>query len=414
MIQQPQRPLLANGSKSPCLALVITTMVRGLGRPLGMAAILFSGAAYADEQLGYLKPYAGIHVGYDDNVVRSDERGSLPAALAEQGSTYQRLEVGADARTYVGQQQLNLSGGVWRQRYDDLDELDHTGVKAKALWKIRAGEDWKGQLYYDFSRLLREFEYLSVPEAGIRETGTIGARVSRSLGYRHQVEVFASHADVSIERDRNIEVDRDVLGARYSHALSAGNRVGAELRYLQREGDNQSLSNTPASNDFEQTSIGPFLRWAVGAKSQLDAFVGYANRKPEDSVADEYSGLVADIEFSWQVSTKSDLVVSAWRKASNLNDEISNYALVQGLRLEPTWQASEKVSLSAFGTYENRDFRGGVGREDDVFKAGAAVTWRLPKSLSMTLRYEHGDRDSSRALTDFDFNVTSLEVRLSP
>lgn len=413
MTQQSQRPLVAKKLQEQCLATAVGAVVKSLSRPVGLIGLLLAGAAQADDQLGYLKPYVGINLGYDDNVVRLDDQASLPASIEDRSSTFQKLEVGADARTYVGQQQLNFTGSLWRQRYDDIDALDYTGIQAKAAWKIKAGENWKGQLYYDFSRMLREFEYLSVAEAGIRESGTIGVRASRALGYRHQVEVFASHADVSIERDRSIDVsqdvDRDVLGARYTHALTAGNRVGAEIRYLQRDGDTQ-LTN----NDFEQTSVGPFLQWAVGAKSRLDAFVGYANRKADDRNADDYSGLVADVEFSWQASTKSALVASAWRKASNLNDEISNYALVQGLKLEPTWQASEKLSFSAFGTYENRDFRGGTGRDDDVFKAGAAVTWLLPKSLRMTLRYEHGDRDSSRALTDFDFNTTSLELQLRP
>lgn len=397
-----------------CLASSIGVIVKSMAPPVGLAALLIAGVAHGDEQLGYLKPYAGVSLGYDDNVVRSDDRRNLPVSLDNQSSSYQRLEAGVAARTYVGQQQLNLEGSLWRQRYDDLDALDYTGVDAKASWKIKAGENWKGQVFYSFSRMLREFEYLSAPEAGVRETGTIGARASRSLGYRDQLEVFASHADVSIERAQDIDVDRDVLGLRYTHALSAGNRVGAEVRYLKREGESQEIAGFNGSNDFEQTSVGPFLQWAIGAKSRLDAFVGYANRDPEDSAAREFTGLVADIEFSWQASTKSELVTSAWRKASNLNDEISDYALVQGLRVEPTWQATEKLSLSAFGTYENRDFRGGSNRDDDVFKAGAALTWQLPQSLSMTLRYEHGDRDSSRAQTDFDYNVTSLEVRIDP
>lgn len=414
MTQQLQRPLVAKKKiQDQSLARGVSAIVTRIGWPLGFAGLLWAGAAQADDQLGYLKPYAGVNLGYDDNVVRLDDRSGLPASIDNRSSTFQKLEVGADARTYVGQQQLNFTGSLWRQRYDDIDALDYTGINAKAAWKIKAGQNWKGQLYYDFSRMLREFEYLSIAEAGVRESGTLGVRASRALGYRHQLEVFASHSDVSIERARSIDVsqdvDRDVLGARYTHALTAGNRVGAEIRYLKRDGQTQ-LTN----NNFEQASVGPFLQWAVGAKSQLDVFVGYAKRKADDSSADDYSGLVADLEFAWQASTKSALVASAWRKASNLNDEISNYALVQGVRLEPTWQASEKLSFSAFGDYENRDFRGGIGRDDDVFKAGAAVTWLLPKALSMTLRYEHGDRDSSRALTDFDFNTTSLELQFRP
>jgi len=98
---------------------------------------------------------------------------------------------------------------------------------------------------------------------------------------------------------------------------------------------------------------------------------------------------------------------------SNLGDEIAEYAVVDGVSIEPIWYLTEKVNLRVEASYENRNFQVDPfksDRQDDVGAAGAFVDWEIARNIKLSAGIDSERRSSTRALQDYDFNRFQIQV----
>ena len=381
--------------RRPQLAALITLTALGLGVTPGGQAI----ERKIDPDISY-GSYVGVGALLDSNVSRS-AANELDSAITE-------VSAGLRKKFEMGQQSVTLVANLAHHEYDETSELSHTGGDLLVRYGYVVGRNWRGDVSFAHIRTLRDQENLTDLDGGLRTTNRINANVIRALSANSQLELRLAQSMIDIERNLAVDgdVDRSRAILRYRHEFQPGKAVGVEANYLER-----SAQGSDALNDFEQQSFGVFGEWLLGSKTQLKARVMQTNRELE--LSEEFSGVTGAAELNFALSERSGLQIGAARYASNLSDESVGYAVIDQFSVTPRWQPTSNLSLSAFARLENRDFEGTSLREDDVLRAGIEIAWRVLRASEIVLSYEHGDRSSSDANFDFDYNIISLQFRLA-
>ena len=105
-------------------------------------------------------PYAFAGVRTDSNLFRSSNN--------EENETIWRLGAGFKSDYKLSRQHLILDLDVFRDIYNNFDELDYTGVDGLAKWKWQAGNLWSGNLGYKYNRSPRSYNQ-GIPGAITRD-----------------------------------------------------------------------------------------------------------------------------------------------------------------------------------------------------------------------------------------------------
>jgi hypothetical protein len=135
----------------------------------------------------------------------------------------------------------------------------------------------------------------------------------------------------------------------------------------------------------------------------------------------DFSGLIGEATVSWKATGKTQVNLIVSRDLSNLADEISNYAVIDAVQLEPSWDITAKTTLRGTAAFERRDFKGAdelllieVGlpdRQDDVTLAELWLDWKALRNVTLSLGYGYENRNSTREI--WNYNADFIEARFS-
>ena len=351
-------------------------------------------------------PYASIGYGYDSNIFRYDDEVRVEGGQSDQ---FLMANAGFDAEILVGQQRHELSGVISRTAFDTHDELDYTGAKATAIWHWSAAGAYTGTLGYKYRRTPRDFanQFSLDKEQDIRTEHQFLGSADIDLPGHWIIGGRAEASDISFSESEALDLQRTTLGATGTYVSAAGNEIGLDAEYVDGEYQEDRLG------DFEEYTVGPFLEWKLTERTQLQARVGYTARDNLDSASEDYDGMTGRLALDFTDSGRSKFTASIYRDLSNLGDEIAEYAVVDGVRLEPSWQFANGLDLRLVGGYEKRDFKAqlpGEAREDDVVIAGAFAEWGISRHFRVSLGIDTERRSSTRELQDYDFNRIQLQL----
>ena len=377
--------------------------------PLVLSSHLAQAAESQDDS--FWIPYVGVTGGYDSNLLRRSSLAPIPESFGgDESTTFGTVFAGLRAEETYGRQRFTFDGELARRTYQDLDTLNHTGGSVDVAWHIKAGLNWTGQVTYNYLRNLRNFEFLEALTDDPRRSGRVGFKLIRTLGTRSQLELSGHHTDIRLDtpipgaEDRLI--DRDNLGLRYTYALGRQAKVGALVEHEVRDG----VSNSDLG-DFDHTSAGVFLQWSLTNKTHLEAEVHYAERDLDIPNGNDFDGVLGKLNFQWETTGKSTVQARYDRRLSNLADEIPGIALIDEIRIQPTWSPTDKIELGAYVHFERRNFRSEQDREDRLFTTGGTFTWSLPRSIELSLLAEHRNREGNSPLSDYNGTIVSLTLQ---
>jgi len=387
--------------------------IRGsLTLALSIAACLATPVRADDETatrlLDALNPYASIGYGYDSNVFRYDnDLETVPGGRSDQ---FVVLSAGFESNSLqVSQQKYDLSGEINHTLFNDHDDLDYTGGKFNAIWHWVAGQTLAGDLGYRFKRALRDFANQSSLDKtqDIRTEHQLLAAADIDLPGPWKTGVRGDVSDISFSENDTLDMRRTTLGANVDYVTTAGNVVGFDAEYVLGDYDINNVAN------FDEYTVGPTLQWKFTTRSQLEAKVGFTSRNNDSPTRADYDGITGRVTFTTAENGRYQLKAEAWRDLSNLGDEIAEYAVVDGVSIEPIWNLTEKVNLRIDASYENRDFQVDPlksDRKDDVAAAGAFVDWEIGRNIKLSIGIDSERRSSTRALQDYDFNRFQIQV----
>jgi len=354
-------------------------------------------------------PYASLGYGYDSNIYRIDDAAP---SIGERSDQYAMLQAGFDFNHEPGLQKFQLNAEIGHTFFNEHDDLDYTGGRALARWQWETTEGATGDLGYRFKRSLRDFANQDRLDKvkDIRSEHTLFASGNLDVAEHWRVGMRGALADIGYSETEALDLQRTTLGVRADYLSGAGNRVGLDAEYVLGRYD----SNEGA--DYDEYTVGPALDWQLTDRTSVSAIVGYTVRDNDSPLREDYDGITGKLEVDVAGNGGPALTATVYRDISNIGDEVAEYAVVNGVSVEPRWQLSSAVELRLEARYENRDFQVPDdilipdARDDDVYGGGAFVDWNVRPNVTVSLGVDTEQRSSSREFRDYDFVRAELQV----
>jgi hypothetical protein len=387
------------------------------------AASLPAPRAAADWQDAH--PYASTTLIYDTNLLRRDlDQPGVGDEDPAESDLYTRLEAGFNADLDRGRNRYLIDGFAYRNIYDNFGYLNHGSGRARARWLFNQEQRWFGDLGYVFDRRMRDFSNQIDPIRDFRTERRPFGTLSRWVGERARVEIGVADADIDYHQNNALDLNRRSATIAGIYETDLGNTVRIQIEHI-----DGSFAQVPEQEvepetvrDFTETRTGPLLQWQVTAQTRIDAQFGYTKREHDNPSRPDYSGFTGRLTMiRGEASADNRLNLSVYRDVSSLGDEIANYAVVDGLSIEPSWRLTPKTSLRVTAAFEDRNFRGlrdelesntdlGI-RTDRVYSAGIWADWAATDVFALTVGYNAERRSSSRPLRDYEFGHLEVQFR---
>ncbi len=396
---------------------------RDLARAAAILAILatanvMSQPAFADtsdkshgaDSLGHFldvtNPYVSAQYTNDSNVLRLDDI----QPVENRADQYVTLAAGFNTEIKSGQQQYQLLGEFNSTNYNHHSEIDYNGGKAAAIWHWSANELTTGSLGYRYSRTLRNFENELAPrrDFDVRTENRVFASGDRDLPGNWKLGARGDFAEVTYNHTTSLDIHRSTGGLSLGYNSNAGNIWGVDLEYI-----DGSYTNVP-KQDFKEYTIGPTLEWKFTVRTQLNGKIGYTARDNASAARPPYSAVTGRFALTIADAGRGSLIATAWRELSTFGDEIAEYAVVNGLSLEPAWTLSNGITIRLKGSYENRDYVVVTGPEpdrlDDVGLVSGYLDWPIGRHFKITGGISRGRRSSTRLYQDYEFFQQQIQI----
>jgi len=134
--------------------------------------------------------------------------------------------------------------------------------------------------------------------------------------------------------------------------------------------------------------------------------------------ARSYAGWNGRISADYFPAGKTVLNFAVFREIGNSDDTFSSYSLNTGTTLGAAWLVTDKITLRANGSFENRDYQGapvaviiGTARNEDTLSGSLSVSYQPVRMATIDLGLQAGSRDSNIDVNDYNFHAVFVSVR---
>ncbi len=389
---------------------------------LSVAALWQSGVTptFADTGL-----YALVDTTRDNNLFRLSDSTNTRAAIGtdERSDTFTRGELGINSDLNVGRQHFNVTANANRTMFNRYSFLDNTGGAANALWDWTVGNQWQGNLGYQYNRSLASFELQGAgQDRRTQVTEFANAFYRLHPSWRTHVAVDRTNTDYSLASAASLEFEGRSGEIGLQYIAPSENNVGIRLRTTRGDLPNRQIVNGVAvDNSYDQTETGFTFEWRIAGHSRLYGGVDHTRREHEQFPARDFSGTTGRLNFDWNETDRVTWRIAAWRRLTESdNDLTATYTVSDGVLLSPTWAISNKVRLEATAMRIKRDFRGDpqvlllvlTDRQDVARSGRLGLSYLLAPKFGFNVGYAVEKRSSNVALADYDDRIIDAGVRV--
>lgn len=316
---------------------------------------------------------------------------NLRAGLAQQlyadNNDEDRLDwdVGADGRIDITRD-TNISAGLsYAQLHEDRGAPNAIGNAAEPTEYsvFQANVAFSHRFNRVTSRIgatYADYDFDTVPLLG-------GGTLNQDFRNREQFTQFL-RLGYDVSPDTNVYVQGTLNQRKYDQQ--------PPVVALNRDSDGYSIV---AGADFRLTNL-----------AQGGVYVGYQSQDYDDPTLPEIDGLAFGASVDWFVTP---LTTVRFEAASSVEETISAGASGYtdnsvGLRIDH--ELMRNVILGGRASFAKQDYEG-IGRTDDVTRAGLSVDYLLNRNLSLRLGYDYTDRDSNVLGLDYTRNEVGLTLK---
>ena len=243
--------------------------------------------------------------------------------------------------------------------------------------------------------------------------------------YRHNFARFFTVVGGGVQRlfyedvgdTDNSQRDRWEYGARARLGYQLSPRIGTFVQgnYSYRDYDDDQLID---GNEVSRNSHG--YRAAVGTEVDITSIlfgemsVGYSWRDYTASELNDANGWGAEGSLTWNATPLTSIILSASTGIDEttviFEGDAAEANFQHTVALDVNHELLRNVLLNANVGYARDDFEG-TNRTDNIFAAGAGVSYLLNRNLSVDARYRFTTRDSDD--NDIEFNRNIVMVGLT-
>jgi hypothetical protein len=357
-------------------------------------------------------PYASLEYAYDSNIFRLDNR---QPSIGSRADRYTTVDVGFNSDIKEGQQRFLLDGVYSPVSYAEHNVLNYEGGKFGAVWHWAESPALTGVAGYRFTRSLRDFANQLAPSRvkDVRDEQRFFGSGDWNVVNNWVWGVRAEYADITFDSTPTLDLHKSTAGTSLTYVSRAGNELVFDLE------DIHGTYTDNSGSSFDQYTVGPTLKWKYTVRTELDATVAYSSRRytgtggPFRGQRPSYSGPVANVVLTIADAGRGSFKAAAYQEVSNLTDEIPDYAVVDGLSLEPGWTLSNGIVVSLRGVYEHRDFRaatGSLARQDDIGTFTGILDWPIGRHWKFTASTTTEKRSSTRYLQGYQFLLQKIQI----
>jgi|GEM_PF-873843 Uncharacterized protein conserved in bacteria (DUF2320). len=369
---------------------------------------------------------------YDDNLFRlpsPEQREPGRAPIDDTEDYVNLLTFGMRSRMHMGRQTLTFAARANDVRFQRNDHLDYTGgiVRLDLAWQT--GARLSGRVSGDYQRSLASYSNYRFFERDIVESVSGELQTRLALGPR-----LTLLADVRSRRTDHSDTDRrgenfrgDSATAGIELKLSDTDRVVFEYRYLEGDFPDTFAPGSPDARDrsYDERLAGVRVEYRLSAKLDFRGSVGDLRRTyAENSIADDYAGVVWKATLDWQPRRKLSFELSAWRDLKAYVDAESDYFEAVGASFGPTWKPSDKLAfaleyvreeqdyIAAFAPASDSSFRPTDRREDEIDIARLTTSYSPRELIEFDFALARIERASNRPTRAYDALAASFGVRV--
>ena len=372
-----------------------------------------------------LEVFVSEAITHDDNVFRLSS-ASDPASTIGSSSTadtYTTTGLGFRFDVPVSRQRFLGELGWNHHRYHRFTEFNFTDHNARAVWEWQAGNQWSGQLGYAQRKSLTS---LSNVQSGVQSTtpnpihkqdAFFNAAYMLTPRWRLKGELTDSSSTNTVPQFQVNDIDIDGTGVTVSHVSPAGNEVGVNIRIAEaRFPFPQLVAGTLVDNAYRQRNAGLVSSWTISGNSRLTAQLGRVDRNYEQFPERDFDDTTYRAAYEWKATGKLILTAEAQRDISPYEEVNTNAVLLHGIALRPSFDLTEKISISGALEHNNMDYLGDAGlvlgtvqpRSDRMRVAALRIFYRPIRHAWLEAAMRREDRSSSDPFGDYETNIIGV------
>lgn len=409
--QQPRR---SRDEPVSCMSRLRATLL--LAAPL--AALLGAGPAHAAEDVFNIDVFARQR--YDSNLFRLPD-GVQPFGDGRRSATTRSYGVGLNVNKAYGLQRFDISTTITRDSYDPYDYLDSTGRAYNASWAWMVTPSLSGNLSISRTEAPNNFS----------DTGVLTQENKRRTDQRRFDINFrpgaSLHPRVSLlqNEDRSDQTTIDRQNSKTTSVESAmvyefrsGNTT--ELYFRRGRGDYLDINSDPLlENDsqFDENETGAAAHWMWTGNSTFDGRIGYLDRKHRTFASRNFSGPVGSVNFTYALTGKTQLQLSANRTLSSTQSLTTSYSQDETISINPVYYATGKITVRPSYVVTRRSFKAGLVRTGDDLQmtmrdTSLSIDWNVQRALSLSVTLTRSNRTSNDAVYQFSDRAATIQAAL--
>lgn len=381
-----------------------------------MAMLLGTTAAYAE---GNITPHALVRYEHDSNLllVPSDTPRQDASGEYRLEDSFEDYAGGIDGEYRWRDNRFYLTTNYSHFVYQNFTQLNHdefagtTGLDWTATYKI------KGNIGTQYNR--HQLSLLDVnisdPNLSYIETTQItNASATYDMNSHWRVDGGISYLTAKLPDAgaQSYDANESQGNAGVKFIGSANLTTGVSVN---RKSGHYKNSNQPG---YTQTAYEYTIDYKLGARTLLSGVVGYNVRV---QTGFDVSATTGSFSFSQQLTPKTSYYLKFLRALDTYNTTFGSQ-LTTGGTAGLSWQATEKIMLSANYTYNKANVKGeftgttATQRDDTVKSTEVSLKYAALRWLTITPYYRYENRNSQLAAFTFRNNTYGInfEARFQP
>jgi len=386
--------------------------------------VMASKLAIADDQDVFNTVISSSYT-HDSNLFR------LPSGVDPRGSGSDRSDnilntsLGVRIRKNYSLQSFQVDYSHTQNKYDNNSYLNFDSNAYKVAWLWSITPYLKGNLSADRTEAL-------VPFIDFRNTNTQNIRTTETQAFdfdwspHNNWHLLGRYMNLSSVNTQTFlpetSFNLDIVQGGIKYVFPSDSFVSFTIQDGKGQNQTTNFANL-IGRTFDEKQEEIKAQWILTAKSIISSNFGHIRRMDNDFSQRDFSAYFGGLNYNWDITGKTSLLLSLTRKASSFTDTTSSYSILDSLNINPTWNATSKIAVKGIAQLSRRRFLGNgpifsaVDREDDGVTYGIGIDWVPRNTIKFGLNFTRDTRDSNSNLVngidrDYSANTVTLNGQL--
>ena len=373
-----------------------------------------------DDTLNFIVSSSYTH---DSNLFRLPSNVQPSVAGAERSDNILRNLVGISIDKPYSLQRFQFDYAYIDTQYDNASFLDFKASNYKGAWLWALTPSLNGVLSAD--RVVELVPFQDLRSGNNAQSRNVRTKQTQILNFdfspHNTLHFIGGYNKLDVKNSQtflpetSFKLDSIEVGLKYVFPSAS------YVSFVSRKSDGQNQETNfsqQIGKTFEERQQMLSLFWLATGKTRILSNLGYIDRVDNSFSIRDYSGFIGDVNLMWDITGKTNLSIGISRKLSSFQTADNSYYVADSLFVNPTWNATSKITVRANAQVGQRRFKGNgplpnvINREDTRYSYGVGADWSPRRSFKFGLNLQHDEISSNVKSQESSDNTISLSGRL--